>query len=116
MIGINGDNHESFTTADAAKLVTFANSNGLGRLAFWSANRDAACPSPTQWTSNTCSGVSDPQWAFSKAFEAFPAGSAGAGGGSGGAGGGTSPAPGLTVSGNRLLTASGTPLRVRRVN
>ena len=75
MIGINDDNQEIFTTADAAKLATFANAKGLGRLAFWSANRDAPCPAPTRWTSNTCSGVSDAQWAFSKAFETFPAGS-----------------------------------------
>ena len=73
MLGINDDNREIFTTADAAKLTTFANAKGLGRIAMWSANRDAPCPAPTQWTSNTCSGVSDPQWAFSKAFEPFPA-------------------------------------------
>ena len=72
MIGINDDDQEIFTTADATKLTSFAQSKGLGRLAMWSANRDAPCPTPTQWTSNTCSGVSDPQWAFSNAFKAFP--------------------------------------------
>jgi hypothetical protein len=100
MIGINDDNKEIFTTADATKVVSFANANGLGRLAFWSANRDQPCPSPTQWTSNTCSGVSAAQWAFSKAFEAFPAASG----------------PSITVSGTQLVTASGAPLRVAGVN
>ena len=101
MIGINDDNQEIFTTADAAKLATFANTQGLGRLAFWSANRDAPCPSATQYTSNTCSGVSDAQWAFSRAFEAFPAAPSG---------------PSIAVSGNRLVDASGAPLRVAGVN
>jgi chitodextrinase len=110
MIGINDDNQEIFTTADAAKLTAFANSKGLGRLAFWSANRDAPCPAPTQWTSNTCSGVPDPQWAFSKAFEAFPSS------GTGSSGPGTGPAPGITVSGNQLVDGSGATLRIAGVN
>jgi chitinase len=37
----------------------------------WSANRDGPCPSPMTTTSNTCSGVPDAQWAFSRAFGAF---------------------------------------------
>ncbi len=73
MIGINDDPGEIFTTADAEKLTGFANEKGLGRLAMWSLNRDAPCPAPTQTTSNTCSGVSDPQWAFSSAFAGFGA-------------------------------------------
>jgi hypothetical protein len=100
MIGINDDNKEIFTAADAAKLVAFANYKGLGRLAFWSANRDQPCPAPTQSTSNTCSGVSSPQWAFSKALEAFPAAAP----------------PGIVVSGGRLVTSWGAPLRVAGVN
>ncbi|HUZ28530.1 MAG TPA: cellulase family glycosylhydrolase [Solirubrobacteraceae bacterium] len=104
MIGINDDNHEVFTTADAAKLVAFANSKALGRLAFWSANRDAPCPSPTQWTSNTCSGVSDPAWAFSQAFEGFPSAPP------------APPGPTIAVSGKQLVNGSGTPLRVAGVN
>jgi hypothetical protein len=118
MIGINDDNQEIFTTADATKLAAFANSKGLGRLAFWSANRDAPCPAPTQWTSNTCSGVSDPAWAFSKALETFPSSggtSSGSGGTSSGSGG-TSPAPALTVSGTQLVDGSRAPLRVAGVN
>lgn len=71
MIGINDDSAEIFTTADAEALSSFAVEKGLGRLAMWSLNRDGPCPTPTQSTSNTCSGVSDPQWAFSAAFEGF---------------------------------------------
>lgn len=71
MIGINDDSKEIFTTEDAEELTSFAVEKGLGRLAMWSLNRDGPCPAPTQSTSNTCSGVSDPQWAFSSAFEKF---------------------------------------------
>jgi len=71
MIGINDDSNEVFTVSDATKLATFAQSKGLGRLAMWSANRDAPCPGPTLWASNTCSGVPQSQWAFSRALETF---------------------------------------------
>lgn len=71
MIGINDDSEEVFTTEDAEALTSFAIQKGLGRLAMWSLNRDGPCPTPTQSTSNTCSGVSDPRWAFSAAFEGF---------------------------------------------
>jgi chitodextrinase len=71
MIGINDDNKEIFTTQDASKLTSFAIQKGLGRLAMWSLNRDGPCPTPAQWTSNTCSGVADPKWAFSAAFQSF---------------------------------------------
>ncbi len=100
MIGINDDNKEIFTTADATKLVAFADYERLGRLAYWSENRDQQCPSPSSFTSNTCSGVSQSQWAFAKAFQAFPTGRS----------------PGIAVSGNRLVTDWGAPLRVAGVN
>jgi hypothetical protein len=71
MIGINDDPAEIFTTADAANLTAFANEHHLGRLSMWSINRDATCPAPTQTTANTCSGVPDPDWAFSDEFQSF---------------------------------------------
>jgi chitodextrinase len=70
MLGINDDNKEIFTTADAAKLATFAQQKGMGRLAMWSINRDHPCGRPTSFTENTCSGVGDSDWAFSRAFGA----------------------------------------------
>jgi cellulose binding protein with CBM2 domain/fibronectin type III domain protein len=71
MLGINDNPREVFTTADAAKLATFANARHLGRLAMWDTNRDGPCPGPTTQTQLTCSGVSDRQWAFARAFGAF---------------------------------------------
>jgi hypothetical protein len=43
MIGQNDDSAEVFTEADAQTLVSFASANGLGRLAFWSVDRDQPC-------------------------------------------------------------------------
>jgi hypothetical protein len=71
MLGINDDSKEIFTVANADQLTSFAMSKGMSRLAMWSLNRDAPCPSPTTQTSNTCSGVSSARWAFSRAFGAF---------------------------------------------
>jgi hypothetical protein len=71
MLGINDDNKEIFTTADATKLQQFATAKGLGRLAMWDINRDHPCGRPTTWTELTCSGVPDGDWAFSAAFRAF---------------------------------------------
>jgi hypothetical protein len=70
MLGINDNPAEIFTTADATKLVAFAQAKRLGRLSMWSANRDAPCPAPSAVTQNTCSGVADPAWAFSRVFGA----------------------------------------------
>jgi hypothetical protein len=43
MIGQNDDPAEVFTEADAQTLASFASANGLGRLAFWSVDRDQPC-------------------------------------------------------------------------
>jgi hypothetical protein len=43
MIGQNDDPAEVFTEANAQTLVSFAQSNHLGRLAFWSVDRDQPC-------------------------------------------------------------------------
>jgi hypothetical protein len=43
MIGQNDDPAEVFTEANAQTLVSFAQQNHLGRLAFWSVDRDQPC-------------------------------------------------------------------------
>ncbi|MDP9124828.1 MAG: RICIN domain-containing protein [Pseudomonadota bacterium] len=40
MIGVNDTQSEVFTVADASKLTTFAQQNGLGLLSFWAMQRD----------------------------------------------------------------------------
>jgi chitinase len=70
MIGQNDVPAEVFTLADAEWLSQFAAQNGLGRLSFWSANRDTQCgPDVVEGrVSNTCSGVQQEPLEFSLAL------------------------------------------------
>lgn len=75
MIGVNDDG-TTFTLANAASVKSFATSNGVGRLSFWSVNRDQGCggaaaakPAGTASASSTCSGVAQSQLAFADAFK-----------------------------------------------
>lgn len=69
MIGVNDDG-STFTLADASTVTSWAAQNGVGRLAFWSVDRDQACPggSTGGGASSTCSGVSQSTGAFTAAF------------------------------------------------
>ncbi len=67
MIGTNDDN-STFSLANAATVKNWASSNGIGRLAFWSINRDQSCSAFAPHASPTCSGVSQGQLAFADAF------------------------------------------------
>jgi chitinase len=67
MIGVN-DDHSTFTLADAASVTSWANSNGVARLAFWSIGRDqGGCNGAV---SPSCSGVSQNPLDFTRAFMA----------------------------------------------
>jgi len=69
MIGDN-DTGPVFTIADAQQLVSFAKSNHIGRLAFWSEGRDnGGCPSGG--VSPTCSGISQSSFQFTSLFAGF---------------------------------------------
>lgn len=70
MIGQNDVPTDVFQLSDARELVQFAASVELGRLSFWSANRDIACGASTDdvRVSNTCSSVSQEPLAFSSIF------------------------------------------------
>jgi chitinase len=70
MIGQNDVPGEVFTTDDAAWLTAFARDNHLGRISFWSANRDIACgPEVTDSrVSNTCSSVAQDPLEFVTTF------------------------------------------------
>ena len=47
MIGLNDNTSETFTAADADTLTSYATSNGLAGLHFWSLDRDTPCSSAT---------------------------------------------------------------------
>jgi len=68
MIGVNDDG-STFTLADASTVASWASSNGIGRLAFWSVDRDQACPGGNGGAASpTCSGVSESTGQFTGAF------------------------------------------------
>ena len=72
MIGVNDVSSETFTVADASKLVDFAKSKGLAWLSMWSATRDKQCDGGAQsFASATCSSVTQNAGAFSQAFAVY---------------------------------------------
>jgi chitinase len=94
MIGVNDDG-STFTLADASSVASWASSNGIGRLAFWSVDRDQACPGGNGGAASpTCSGISQSTGQFTAAFT--------------GAGGGTSPPPAEGPYGGTAAAIPGT--------
>ncbi|MGW2819487.1 glycoside hydrolase family 18 protein [Streptomyces sp. NPDC001443] len=72
MIGVNDVASEIFKVDDAAQLVAFARSKGLGGLSMWSATRDKQCAGGAKNVADaTCSSIAQSDSAFSKAFAAF---------------------------------------------
>jgi chitinase len=81
MIGTNDDG-STFTLADASTVASWAAQNGVGRLSFWSVDRDQDCSSASVRAaivhpdaSSTCSGVSQSTGAFTAAFLSSGSGS-----------------------------------------
>jgi hypothetical protein len=70
MLGVNDITDEVFGLTDASQLEAFAHQVGMGELSMWAATRDVQCP-PGQGSSDTCSGVAQQSFAFSKIFSAF---------------------------------------------
>ncbi|MFC1414020.1 carbohydrate-binding protein [Streptacidiphilus sp. N1-12] len=56
MIGMNDNTSETFTTADVDTLSSYAKSNGLAGVHFWSLDRDTPCN--YTYASPTCNSVS----------------------------------------------------------
>lgn len=72
MIGQNDIPGEVFTTTDAQQLTDFARTKHLGRLAFWSANRDSQCSGGAKTNvDNLCSGVLQSPNQFASTFGQF---------------------------------------------
>ncbi|MFF3191452.1 carbohydrate binding domain-containing protein [Streptomyces misionensis] len=80
MIGKNDDG-STFTLADAQTVENFAAQNGVGRLSFWSVNRDQPCGGSAN-SLPTCSEIGQSSLAFTDAFVPYE-GSTGGGGGGG---------------------------------
>jgi hypothetical protein len=61
---------ETFTMADAPALLQWAASKGIGMISFWALQRDnGGCPGTKG--AGDCSGLTQPDWYFSHAFEPF---------------------------------------------
>ncbi|GAA0944120.1 fibronectin type III domain-containing protein [Actinocorallia libanotica] len=63
--GMNGksDQQETTTPATWKAVRDWSSARGLGRLAFWSVNRDRPCPGDV---TSTCSGVDQEPWQFTR--------------------------------------------------
>jgi hypothetical protein len=72
MVGVNDVSGEVFTLADAQTLARFVDGRGLGLTSIWSLARDGPCAGSPSAADPTCSGVSEPPYAFSRAFGARP--------------------------------------------
>ncbi len=71
MIGQNDHADETFSLLDARRLSSFADEVGLGRLSFWSLNRDDSCDSNypnLSVVATFCSGVSQSSGEFAQIF------------------------------------------------
>lgn len=72
MIGVNDVQPEVFSLQDAQQVLTFAQQKKVGRLAFWSENRDKACSNGTGGSASpACSGVAQNPFDFSNVFKQY---------------------------------------------
>lgn len=62
------DQQETVTVDDFVKIRDYASSHHLARLTFWSANRDRPC---TSGVSDSCSGVSQQSWDYTRVFAGY---------------------------------------------
>ncbi|MEV4312400.1 cellulose binding domain-containing protein [Actinocrispum sp. NPDC049592] len=69
--GMNGlsDQQEMTTVATWTQIRDYAKSHGLGRLAFWSVNRDRGCPGGG--VVSNCSGIAQSDWDFTRVTAGF---------------------------------------------
>jgi len=70
MIGQNDTSGEIFTEADAQSLVSWADTEHLGRLAFWSVDRDQPCTGSVSGLPS-CSEISQNALDFTKIFDSY---------------------------------------------
>jgi hypothetical protein len=63
------DQQELTSTATWQNITTWAKGKGLGRLAFWSVNRDRGCAGGG--VVSNCSGIAQPDWEFTRITAGF---------------------------------------------
>jgi chitinase len=83
MIGQNDSAGEIFSLSNAQQVLSFAQSNKIGELAFWEVSRDNGSCAGSTTASDMCSGISQSTYQFINTFKPFV----------GGSGGGVTPTP-----------------------
>jgi len=76
MILMNGHTDqpsELFTLDTFSKLLEYAQQKKLGRLSYWSLNRDRPCPEGKilGWAAGICSSITQKPWEFTKIIAKF---------------------------------------------
>ncbi|MEY9838645.1 chitinase [Streptacidiphilus sp. EB103A] len=99
MLGVNDSTNEVFSTSNGSSLESFAASNGIQELSYWSLGRDKACAVLGTY-SDTCSGTAQSTYQFASIFNALTSGSTGGGGG-------TTPTGAITGYGGKCVDVAG---------
>ena len=79
MIGQNDSQGEIFSLSNAQQVLTFAQQNTIGELAFWEVPRDNGNCAGSTTASPGCSGISQSTYAFTNTFKPFTNGSSSGG-------------------------------------
>ncbi len=77
MIGQNDSGGEIFTLSNAQQVLSFAQSNHIGELAFWEVSRDNGSCAGSTTASDSCSGLSQNNYDFINTFKSFTSGTSG---------------------------------------
>ena len=64
MNGQTDESSETVSLSDFQTILSFSTEHHLGRVSFWSVNRDRSCPAGKH-SSNECSGIAQAPYAFS---------------------------------------------------
>ncbi len=75
MIGQNDSGGEIFSLSNAQQVLSFAQQNHIGELAFWEISRDNGNCAGSTTASDSCSGISQNTYDFTNAFKPFTSGS-----------------------------------------
>lgn len=62
---------ELYTQDTFRKLLDYAEQRQIGRLSYWSLNRDRVCTEPVGWADGKCSSVQQQPYEFTKILSAF---------------------------------------------
>ena len=70
MNGKTDESDETVTTSDFSTILSYAQAHHLARFTFWAVNRDRQCASGAS-AGDSCSGISQPAYAFTKIIAGY---------------------------------------------